>query len=213
MIITIAIDGPAASGKGTLSRRLADHFSLPHLDTGLLYRAVGNALLQVSLPLDNEELAEEVANSIDLAALDRTVLSVHEIGEAASKVAAMPRVRAALLQAQKAFAATPPGAVLDGRDIGTVILPDADVKLFITASPEVRARRRHEEMLGRGREVNYDDVLEDLKKRDARDSGRADAPLKPAQDAHLIDTSEMDIETAFSAALAFCESKLLAKQG
>jgi len=208
MTIVIAIDGPAASGKGTLSRRLADQFALPHLDTGLIYRAVGQALLQVGLPLDDEELAGEVAANIDLSALDRATLSVHEIGEAASKVAAMGKVRAALLKAQQDFAATPPGAVLDGRDIGTVVCPDADVKLFITASPEVRARRRYEEMTARGRDVSYDAILEDLKVRDARDMGRADAPLKPAADAHLIDTSEMDIETAFSAALAFCESKL-----
>lgn len=207
-ITTIAIDGPAASGKGTLSRRLAEHFGLPHLDTGLIYRAVGNALLQVGLPLDDENLAKEVAGSIDLGALDRSTLSVHEIGEAASKVAVMPGVRTALLQAQKDFADTPPGAVLDGRDIGTVVLPDADVKLYITASPEVRAKRRHDEMIKRGRNISYEAVLEDLKQRDARDMGRADAPLRPADDAYLIDTTEMDIEAAFSVALAFCESKL-----
>ncbi len=198
---TIAIDGPAASGKGTLSRRLAAAFNLPHLDTGLIYRAVGNALFQVGLPLDDEDLAEEVAKSIDLGVLDREALSVHEIGEAASKVAVMAKVRAALLQAQRDFAATLPGAVLDGRDIGTVILPDADIKFYITASPEVRARRRHKEMLGRGRDVSYEDVLADLKKRDERDMSRADAPMKPAADAHLIDTSEMDIETAFNKVL------------
>jgi len=213
MTIVIAIDGPAAAGKGTLSRRLAEHFDLRHLDTGLIYRAVGQALLQVGLPLDDDELAAEVAANIDLSALHRASLSVHEIGEAASKVAVMPKVRAALLKAQKDFAATPPGAVLDGRDIGTIVCPDADVKLFITASPEVRAKRRHQEMTGRGRDVSYEAVLEDLKIRDERDMGRADAPLRPADDAHLIDTSEMDIEAAFSAALAFCESKLGARQG
>lgn len=211
-LITIAIDGPAASGKGTLARRLAAHFGLPHLDTGLIYRAVGNALLQVGLPLDEEVLAQEVAGNIDLGALDRTALSVHEIGEAASRVAAMPGVRSVLLKAQRDFAANSPGAVLDGRDIGTVVLPDADVKLFITASPEVRARRRHEEMLTRGRDIAYEDVLDDLKKRDARDMSRADAPLRPADDAYLIDTSEMDIEAAFSAALAYCEQRLGARQ-
>ena len=211
-VFTIAVDGPAASGKGTLSRRLAEHFGLAHLDTGLIYRAVGNALLQVGLPLDNEDLAAEVAASIDLGALDRAALSVHEIGEAASKVAVMPRVRAALLQAQRGFAATPPGAILDGRDIGTVVLPDADVKLFITASPEVRARRRHGEMAARGREVTYEEVLEDLRRRDARDMNRADAPLKPADDAHLIDTTDMDIEAAFGAALALCREIMRARQ-
>ncbi len=205
--LIIAIDGPAASGKGTLARRLAEHFGLAHLDTGLIYRAVGNALLQVGMPLDNEELAAEVARNINLAMLDREALSVHEIGEAASRVAAMGAVRASLLKAQQDFAATPPGAVLDGRDIGTIVCPNADVKLYVTASPEVRARRRYEEMLARGRDVSYDEVLEDLKKRDARDTGRADAPLRPAEDAYLIDTSEMDIEAAFSAALAHAKSR------
>lgn len=200
--LIIAIDGPAAAGKGTLSRKLAEHFKLPHLDTGLIYRATGQALLQVGLPLDNEELATEAASNIDLANLDRTALSVHEIGEAASKVAVMPKVRAVLLQAQRDFAAK--GAVLDGRDIGTVVCPNADLKLFVTASPEIRAKRRFDEMIARGRDkddVKYEDVLADLKIRDERDMNRKDAPLKPAQDAHLIDTSKMDIETAFLTAL------------
>lgn len=200
--LIIAIDGPAAAGKGTLSRKLAEHFNLPHLDTGLIYRAVGHALLQVDLPLDNEDLAAEVASNIDFSQLDRKALSVHEIGEAASKVAVMPKVREILLQAQRDFAAK--GAVLDGRDIGTVVCPNADIKLFVTASPEIRAKRRFDEMIERGRtldDVTYEAVLADLKKRDERDMNRKDAPLKPAQDAHLIDTSKMDIETAFNTVL------------
>ncbi|MFK7902717.1 MAG: (d)CMP kinase [Nitratireductor sp.] len=200
--LIIAIDGPAASGKGTLSRRLAGYFKLPHLDTGLTYRAVGQALMQVGLPLDNEDLAAEVANNIDLGKLDRTALAVHEIGEAASKVAVMSKVRVALVEAQRKFANTPPGAVLDGRDIGTVVCPNASVKLYITASPEVRAQRRFEEMLERGRkDIEYEAILADLKVRDERDMNREDSPLKPAKDAHLIDTSKMDIEAAFQAAL------------
>ena len=200
--LIIAIDGPAASGKGTLSRKLATHFDLPHLDTGLIYRAVGQALLQVDLPLDNEELAAEVAQNIDFSKLDRKALSVHEVGEAASKVAIMPKVREILLQAQRDFAAK--GAVLDGRDIGTVVCPNADIKLFVTASPQIRAKRRFDEMIERGRtqdDVTYEAVLADLKVRDDRDMNRKDAPLKPAQDAHLIDTSKMDIETAFQTVL------------
>ena len=210
--LVIAIDGPAASGKGTLARRLATHYGLPHLDTGLTYRAVAQALLQVGLPLDNEELAAEVASSIDLGALDREVLSTHEIGEAASKVAVMSSVRRALVEAQRKFAVSGEGAVLDGRDIGTVVCPDADVKLYITAAPEVRARRRHDEILSKGSAADYDEILADIEKRDERDMNRADSPLKPAEDAHLIDTSEMDIESAFRATLDYVEDVLSAKQ-
>ena len=209
--VTIAIDGPAASGKGTLARRLAAHFGLPHLDTGLTYRAVGHALMQVGLPLDNEDLAVEVAEHIDLGALDRDVLSAHEIGEAASRVAVMPRVRAALVYAQRRFASSGKGAVLDGRDIGTVVLPGATAKLYVTASPEVRARRRHEEINCNGGEAKYDDILADLRRRDERDMSRADSPLKPADDAHLIDTTEMDIEAAFRTALDFIEKAVAAR--
>ncbi len=201
----IAIDGPAASGKGTLARRLAAQLGLRHLDTGLTYRAVGNALLQVGLPLDNEELAAVAASNIDLGALDPAILSAHEIGEAASRIAVMSPVREILVSAQRKFAEQPPGAVLDGRDIGTVVCPDADVKLFVTASPETRARRRHEEILSKNGDASYDNILSDIRRRDARDMGRSDSPLKPAPDAHLIDTTTMDIETAFRTALAFVE--------
>lgn len=206
--IIIAIDGPAASGKGTLARRLAVHLGVPHLDTGLTYRAVGQALMQAGLPLEREELAEIVAENLDLGTLDRDVLSSHEVGEAASKVAVMSGVRRSLVEAQRAFANNGSGAVLDGRDIGTVVCPDADVKLYITASPEVRARRRHREVDEKGGGATYEEVLADIIRRDERDMGRADSPLKPAEDAHLIDTTEMTIETAFQQVLDVVERKL-----
>ena len=204
--LIIAIDGPAASGKGTLARKLAAHYGIPHLDTGLTYRAVGHALMQVGLPLDREELAEEVARNIDLGRLDREILSAHEIGEAASQVAVMPAVRKALVEAQRQFAASGKGAVLDGRDIGTVVCPDATVKLYVTASPEIRASRRHDEIVGSGGKADRAQILADIIKRDERDMGRTDSPLRPADDAHLIDTSKMDIETAFSEALALVQA-------
>jgi CMP/dCMP kinase len=197
----IAIDGPAASGKGTLARRLADHFHLRHLDTGLTYRAVAAALLAKGLPLGDEKIAIQIAQHLDLANMDKSVLSSHEIGEAASRVAVLGGLREELVQLQKKFAATPPGAVLDGRDIGTVVCPDATVKLFVTASPEARARRRTDEMLSKGQETEYTSVLDDLKRRDERDSQRSVAPMKQAADAHLLDTTEMDIETAFQSAV------------
>ena len=204
--LIIAIDGPAASGKGTLARKLAAHYGIPHLDTGLTYRAVGHALMQVGLPLDREELAKEVARNIDLGRLDREILSAHEIGEAASQVAVMPAVRKALVEAQRQFAASGKGAVLDGRDIGTVVCPDATVKLYVTASPEIRASRRHDEIVGSGGKADRAQILADIIKRDERDMGRTDSPLRPADDAHLIDTSKMDIETAFSEALALVQA-------
>ncbi|KFB08303.1 (d)CMP kinase [Nitratireductor basaltis] len=206
--LAIAIDGPAASGKGTLSRRLAAEFGLRHLDTGLTYRGVAKALIDQGLPLDDEDIAEKAALELDLGGLDRTVLAEHGIGEAASRVAVMPRVRRALVEKQKQFAAAMPGAVLDGRDIGTVVCPDAPVKLYVTASAEVRAERRFREIVSNGGEATYEQVLEDVKRRDARDMGRADSPLRPAPDAHLLDTSEMDIETAFLEARAFVEKAL-----
>lgn len=206
--LAIAIDGPAASGKGTLSRRLAAEFGLRHLDTGLTYRGVAKALIDRGLPLDDEDIAEKAALELDLGGLDRTVLAEHGIGEAASRVAVMPRVRRALVEKQKQFAAAMPGAVLDGRDIGTVVCPDAPVKLYVTASAEVRAERRFREIISNGGEATFEQVLEDVKRRDARDMGRADSPLRPAPDAHLLDTSEMDIETAFLEARAFVEKAL-----
>lgn len=198
----IAIDGPAASGKGTLARRLAEHFKIPHLDTGLTYRATAKALLDTGERLDDEEIASAAAATIDLGSMDREILAQHEIGEAASKVAVMSGVRKALVEAQRAFARNGRGAVLDGRDIGTVVLPDADVKLFVTATPGIRAGRRFEEIIQGGGEAIYDDILADIRKRDERDEQREDSPLKPATDAHLLDTSEMTIDSAFEEAVA-----------
>nr|WP_246711686.1 (d)CMP kinase [Phyllobacterium myrsinacearum] len=206
---TIAIDGPAASGKGTLARRIADYYGYHHLDTGLTYRAVAKALLDENMALDDEFLAEKAARSIDLSKLDRTALSTHEVGEAASKVAVMPAVRRALVASQQAFAQRSPGTVLDGRDIGTVVCPDAPVKLYITASPEARAKRRFEEIKSTDGSVQYEEILADLTRRDARDMGRTDSPLKPAADAHLLDTTEMDIETAFLAAKKLIDQALV----
>jgi cytidylate kinase len=207
MSFVIAIDGPAASGKGTLARRLAKHYGLPHLDTGLLYRATACALLDEGLPLDDVEAAVEAARGLSLVDFDEARLRAREMGEAASVVAAMPPVRAALIDMQRAFAARPEGAVLDGRDIGTVICPEAPVKIFVTASPETRAQRRALELASRGEEVDYTAILEDVRKRDARDSERAAAPLKAAEDAVTLDTSELDIEAAFAAARAIVETK------
>lgn len=205
---TIAIDGPAAAGKGTLSRKIADHYRFHHLDTGLTYRAVAQALLNAHLPLDNPAQAVDVARAIDLAQLDRDVLADHAIGEAASKIAVMPEVRRALVDAQRTFSHREPGTVLDGRDIGTVVCPDAEVKLYVTAKPEVRADRRFKEILLSGAQASFDDVLDDIRRRDERDMGRADSPLKPADDAHLIDTSEMGIEAAFEAARRIIDAAL-----
>lgn len=208
MTFTIAIDGPAAAGKGTLSRRIAEVYGFHHLDTGLTYRATAKALLDAGLPLDDETIAEKVALDLELAGLDRAVLAKHEVGEAASKVAVMPAVRRALVKAQRSFADREPGTVLDGRDIGTVVCPDAAVKLYVTASADVRARRRYDEMIAAGESADYESVFEDVKKRDERDMGRIDSPLKPAADAHLLDTSKMGIEAAFQAAKSIIEVAL-----
>jgi cytidylate kinase len=197
----IAIDGPAASGKGTLARRLADHYGLRHLDTGLTYRAVAAAMLAAGKSLDDVEAAVGFAKALDVDTLDADRLSAHEIGEAASRISVKPEVRAALTARQRAFAEVPPGAVLDGRDIGTVVCPDALAKLFVTADAETRAVRRAEELAERGQKADVSAILADLKRRDERDSNRAIAPLTRAPDAHLLDTTEMDIETAFRAAV------------
>ena len=201
----IAIDGPAASGKGTLAKQLAAHYRLRHLDTGLLYRAVAKALLDAGHRPDDRTRAVAAAKAIDPAGFDEAALKRHEVGEAASIVSAIPEVRAALLDFQRAFAATPPGAVLDGRDIGTVICPNAEVKIFVTATPEVRAYRRTLELRGRGEKADEAAVLADIKARDERDRSRAAAPLVQAADAHLLDTSALDIDGSFRAALALVE--------
>ncbi|WP_298428058.1 (d)CMP kinase [Rhodoblastus sp.] len=197
----IAIDGPAASGKGTIARRLAAHFGLPHLDTGLLYRATARALLDQGSKLDDVGNAVSAARGLALLDFEEDRLRGREMGEAASVVAAIPEVRAALIDMQRAFASRPQGAVLDGRDIGTVIAPKADVKIFVTASPEARAQRRALELRGRGEKVDYPAILDDIRKRDTRDSERADAPLRPADDAKILDTTDLNIEAAFAAAL------------
>ena len=199
--LTIAIDGPAASGKGTLGRMLAAHYVIRHLDTGLTYRAVAEALLARGFGLEDEVAAVELAETLDLDDLDRERLSAHGIGEAASRIAVLPALRRALVARQRAFALEPPGAVLDGRDIGTVVLPEASAKLYVTASPEVRASRRAEEFRAKGMPANEDDLLADLARRDARDMARPDSPLRPAADAHLLDTSAMTIDTAFRTAI------------
>ncbi len=208
MTFIIAIDGPAAAGKGTLSRKIAEVYGFHHLDTGLTYRATAKALLDAGKPLDDEAVAEETALHLDLAGLDRSVLSRHEVGEAASKIAVMPAVRRALVTAQRAFSLREPGTVLDGRDIGTVVCPEAPVKLYVTASPEIRARRRYDEIVAGGGTADYEAIFADVKKRDERDMGRSDSPLRPAEDAHLLDTSEMSIEAAFQAAKAIIDAAL-----
>jgi cytidylate kinase len=197
----IAIDGPAASGKGTLAKRLALHYGLPHLDTGLLYRAVGRQAIDRGLDLEDADATADIAERLDVGSLDEAGLRGREMGEAASVVAAHPKVRKALLDLQRRFAHQRGGAVLDGRDIGTVIAPGAEVKIFVTAAPEIRARRRHLELVKRGDAPPFEEVLADIRKRDARDAGRADAPLKPAPDAHVLDTTALDVESAFQAAL------------
>jgi len=197
----IAIDGPAASGKGTLGKHLAAHFGLRHLDTGLLYRAVAKALLDQSAPLDDRASASAAARALDLARFDEAALKSHAVGEAASIVSAIPEVRAALVDYQRAFANRPPGAVLDGRDIGTVIAPDADVKIFVTASAPERARRRARELAAQGVAADEADILADIERRDDRDRSRAVAPLAPAPDAHLLDTTHLDIDAAVRAAI------------
>ncbi len=202
----IAIDGPAASGKGTLGKKLAAHYGLRHLDTGLIYRAVAKAVLDAKKRPGDAAAAIAAAKALDPGGFDEIVLKSHAVGEAASLVSAIPEVRAALLAFQRDFAAKPPGAVLDGRDIGTVICPNADVKIFVTATPEVRARRRALEYKAAGRPIEEAAVLADIKKRDERDSHRAAAPLKQAQDAHLLDTTNMDISTAIRAAIDIVEA-------
>ncbi|WP_199085251.1 (d)CMP kinase [Bosea sp. ASV33] len=205
--LVIAVDGPAASGKGTLARRLAAHYGLPYLDTGLLYRMVARAMLDAGHDIHDVVAAEAVVNSFDETGFPEERLRGREIGEAASVVAAMPAVRAGLLTRQRRFAAQPDGAVLDGRDIGTVICPDAPAKLFVTATPEVRAARRHKELVGRGEAVTLDGILADIRRRDARDSGRSDAPLRAADDAVLLDTSALTVEEAAAAAIGIVEGR------
>jgi len=212
----IAVDGPAASGKGTLARRLAAHYDLAYLDTGALYRAVALSVVLAGGNVENQKDAVAAAESINVTRLEDANfvarLRTAEVGLAASIVAAMPRVRAAILAAQRQFATQPPnekkGAILDGRDIGTIVCPDAAAKLFITARAEIRAERRFAELRVNDKSLSLDTVLADIRTRDARDQGRAAAPMKQADDAPLLDTSDLSIEEAFAAALALVETKL-----
>lgn len=205
----IAIDGPAAAGKGTLARAIADKFSFAYLDTGSLYRAVAHAVLLAGAEPTDETVAIKAAQNLDVAQIDPVAIRTPDVAAAASVVAAMVPVRAAILQFQRKFAQTPPnnakGAVLDGRDIGTVVCPEADAKLFVSARAEIRAHRRWLELKGSGSELSEAQVLADVSERDRRDQERAHSPLKPAQDAYLLDTSDLSIETAFEQALAFIE--------
>ena len=204
----IAIDGPAASGKGTLAKRIAAHFGYGCLDTGLLYRAVARDVMTRNRSLEDEVFAAQIARTLDASTLDDAGLRLPGVGDAASVVAKFPAVRSALLDFQRDFARQEPGAVLDGRDIGTVVCPDAPVKIFVTADVEVRARRRFEEMRRLGEPVTYDRVLEVIRRRDERDAGRADAPMKAAPDAFLLDTTNLDIEAAFDTAVGLIKRKI-----
>ena len=204
----IAIDGPAASGKGTLAKRLAQHYGLRHLDTGVIYRAVAKALLDQGFELTDESRAVAAAMALEPKKFGDPELKSQRIGDAASVVSAIPKVREALVNFQQAFAAEPPGAVLDGRDIGTVICPNADVKIFVVADPQVRAHRRTLEARGRGEEADEALVLADIIRRDERDRNRAAAPLKAAADAHILDNSKLDIEGGVAAAIAIVEAVL-----
>ena len=208
----IAIDGPAASGKGTLAKRLAQHYGYRHLDTGVIYRAVAYALMSTGADLRDEGLAVSAALALDPQKFDDPALKSQQVGEGASVVSAIPRVREVLVDFQQQFAATPPGAVLDGRDIGTVICPHADVKIFVVADPKVRAQRRTEEVRARGEAADEAAVLADILKRDERDRNRSVAPLKQAVDAYLLDNTNLDIETGVRAAIDIVEAVRAGRQ-
>ena len=204
----IAIDGPAASGKGTIARKLAAHYGLPHLDTGLLYRATALSLLEADQPLDQVTAAVAAARGLALTDFEEPKLRGRAMGEAASVVAAIPEVRATLIEVQQRFARRPDGAVLDGRDIGTVICPEAEIKIFVTASPQARAQRRALELARAGEATPYGVVLADIFKRDERDLSRSIAPLRAASDAVTLDTTALDVNAAFTAALNIVERGL-----
>jgi cytidylate kinase len=203
----VAIDGPAASGKGTLARRLAERLGLPHLDTGLLYRATAGMLMDQGQNLADVRAAVAAARGLSLTDFDAKILRGRDMGEAASIVAAIPEVRQALIDLQRDFATRPGGAVLDGRDIGTVICPQAQVKIFVTATPETRATRRALELKGQGETVDYLAILEEIRRRDERDASRATAPLRAAADSVELDTTDLDIEAAFNRALAIVQAQ------
>lgn len=205
----IAIDGPAASGKGTLARQIAHHYHLRYLDTGLTYRAVAYAILQQDLALDDENVAVNIAKTVDLSTLDPAVLASHHIGNAASKIAVMPNLRKVLVNAQQEFSRqwVDPylGNILDGRDIGTVVCPNADIKFYIIASVEARALRRYKEEHSKNNAVDYETIFQDIQNRDARDMNRKEGPLMPSKDAHLLDTTKLSIEAAFNASKALID--------
>jgi CMP/dCMP kinase len=204
----VAIDGPAASGKGTLARRIGDYLGFPALDTGLLYRAVARDVLAAGASVDDEAAAVAAAGSLDPATLDDPELRHPGVGEAASKVAKVAAVRAVLLEYQRNFAKQKPGAVLDGRDIGTVVCADADIKIFVVADVQVRAERRYRELIARGECVQREAVVQQIRSRDARDSSRMDSPMRPADDAILLDTTNLDINGAFDAAMELIKRKI-----
>jgi len=210
--LVIAVDGPAASGKGTLSRRLAAHFGLAYLDTGSLYRGLAMLAMDKGLDLSDEQAVALLAPKLDQSVLENPHLRDPGVGEAASKIASLNHVRQALLTYQRNFAGKAPGAVLDGRDIGTVVCPDADVKLFVTASVEERAKRRFKELIANGKQVTLDEIEAEIKRRDARDTSRNTAPLVQSEDAHLLDTTNLDIETAMSAAILLVKQAIDAKK-
>jgi cytidylate kinase len=208
----IAIDGPAASGKGTLAKRLAAHYGFRHLDTGVIYRAVAHALLNAGADLQDEAAAVRAAEAIDPETFDNPALKSQKVGTAASVVSAIPRVREVLVDFQRQFASAPPGAVLDGRDIGTIICPDAEVKIYVVADPKIRAQRRALEARGRGEEADEAVILADILARDERDQNRPVAPLKPAKDAYLLDNSNLDIEGGVRAAIDIVEAVRAGRQ-
>jgi cytidylate kinase len=204
----IAIDGPAASGKGTLAKRIAAHYGYAYLDTGVLYRAVGRDVLKAGHSLDDADAAAKAARSLDISTLDDPELRNQTMSDAASRVAVIPEVRAALMQMQKNFPKGKPGAVIEGRDIGTAVFPDADAKLYITASLEERARRRFRELAAAGENLTYEAIYADLEARDRRDQTRTVSPLRIAEDAHLLDTTKLDIEAALLAAVRLIDAAM-----
>ena len=203
----IAVDGPLASGKGTIAKALAKHFGLPHLDTGSLYRATGVAVMDAGVDTADTDACARIARNLDVGAIDEDRIRTAEAGAMASRVAAIPAVRDALYELQRAFATRPGGAILDGRDIGTVICPDADVKLFVTADAETRAKRRHAELLAKGERISFETMLAQTRERDERDASRSDAPMKPASDATLLDTSSLSIDAAVATAIRIVENR------
>lgn len=208
MKMIIAVDGPAASGKGTIARRIAIHYGLPYLDTGALYRAVARDMLSEGLDLNDVKMAEKIAHEIDPISLDDNSIRSRDVGAAASVIAKHPTVRDALLHYQQNFAANERGAVLDGRDIGTIICPHADVKLYVTASLHERARRRYAELKIKGEKVTEEQIFNEIEARDKRDQTRSTAPLQQAEDSYLLDTTNLDIETAFNTAIRLIEDKI-----